>query len=166
MSTKLAHQTQKTAGIGNGMRTATVTAVSPVTISINGGEFSSGVGVLDSYVPAVGDVVAVFRQDSSWLILGATGVSLGPQPRATLTGTTPVNVAGVDSIIIPVTFSLVFPAPPIVVANLNTVSGNARSWTTKTFGASATGASLWFESATATAATFTGVGEWVATAQS
>lgn len=72
MSTRLAHQTQKTAGIGNGMRTATIAAVSGgvVTISVAGGQFSDGVGVLASYTPVVGHVVAVFRQDSSWLVLG------------------------------------------------------------------------------------------------
>jgi hypothetical protein len=72
VTTKLAHQTQKAAGISNGMRTATVTAVAGtvVTISVAGGQFSSGVGYLTSYTPTVGTVVAVFRQDSSWLILG------------------------------------------------------------------------------------------------
>ena len=77
MSTRLAHQTQKTAGIPNGMRTATVAAVTggangTVTLSVSGGEFTSGVGVVTSYAPRVGDVVAVFRQDSSWLVLGPT----------------------------------------------------------------------------------------------
>lgn len=77
MTVKLAHQTQKTAGIPNGMRTATIVAVSgtAVTISVSGGQFTAGVGVLTSYVPNVGDVVAVFRQDSSWLILGPTTAS-------------------------------------------------------------------------------------------
>lgn len=72
MTTKLAHQTQKTAGIGNGMRTATVAAVSgsDLTISVAGGQFTEGVGVVTSYTPIVGDTVAVFRQDSSWLVLG------------------------------------------------------------------------------------------------
>jgi hypothetical protein len=72
MSVKLAHQTQKTAGIGNGMRTATIAAVSgsAITITVSGGSFSAGVGVVTSYAPIVGDTVAVFRQDSSWLILG------------------------------------------------------------------------------------------------
>jgi hypothetical protein len=72
MTTKLAHGVQKATGIPNGMRTATVVAVSAsnVTISVNGGQFSSGVGVLTSYAPVAGDTVAVFRQDSSWLILG------------------------------------------------------------------------------------------------
>lgn len=79
MTTKLAHQTQKTAGIPNGMRTATVTAVSStaVTISVSGGTFSAGVGVLTSYAPQVGDTVAVFRQDSSWLLLGPTSAVNG-----------------------------------------------------------------------------------------
>lgn len=77
MTTKLAHQTQKTAGIPNGMRTATIVAVtgSAVTISVSGGQFTAGVGVVTSYAPEVGDVVAVFRQDSSWLILGRTSPS-------------------------------------------------------------------------------------------
>jgi hypothetical protein len=79
VSIKLAHQTQKTAGIGNGMRTATVTAVTStgVTISVSGGTFTAGVGVLTSYAPQVGDVVAVFRQDSSWLLLGPTSAVNG-----------------------------------------------------------------------------------------
>lgn len=73
MSVKLAHQTQKAAGIGNGMRTATIVDTSPLTISVAGGQFSSGVGVVSSYTPLVGDTVAVFRQDSSWLVLGYVG---------------------------------------------------------------------------------------------
>jgi hypothetical protein len=75
VSTKLAHQTQKTAGIPNGLRTATVTATSPLTISVAGGAFSSGVGALASYSPSVGDVVSVFRQDSSWLVLGSVALT-------------------------------------------------------------------------------------------
>lgn len=86
MTTRLAHQTQKAAGIPNGMRTATVTAVSSsaVTISVSGGSFSAGVGVVTSYAPRVGDVVAVFRQDSSWLILGPTSAVNGWQSMAAL----------------------------------------------------------------------------------
>jgi hypothetical protein len=79
MSTRLAHQVSKTAGISNGMRTATITAVSgsAITISVAGGSFSDGVGVVTSYAPRVGDTVAVFRQDSSWLILGTTSAVNG-----------------------------------------------------------------------------------------
>jgi hypothetical protein len=86
VTTKLAHQTQKTAGIPNGMRTAVITAVSAsaITISVSGGQFSAGVGVVTSYVPIVGDTVAVFRQDSSWLILGALSALNRWQPMSSL----------------------------------------------------------------------------------
>jgi hypothetical protein len=43
-----------------------------ITISVAGGSFTSGVGCIGGYAPRVGDVVAVFRQDSSWLIIGRT----------------------------------------------------------------------------------------------
>jgi hypothetical protein len=86
VSTKLPHAVQKNAGIPNGMRTATVVAVSStrVTISVSGGQFSSGVGVVTSYAPVVGDTVAVFRQDSSWLILGPTSAVNGWHPFTSL----------------------------------------------------------------------------------
>jgi hypothetical protein len=89
INTKLASQTQKTAGIPNGMRTATVASVSSAgvpTLSMNGGLFSSGVGCLKSYVPVAGDTVAVFRQDSSWLVLGSIAAGI-VATRGQLTGT-------------------------------------------------------------------------------
>jgi hypothetical protein len=84
----MAHQVQKTAGIGNGMRTGVIVAVSStaITISVSGGQFSSGVGVVTSYVPRVGDTVAVFRQDSSWLILGPTSAVNGWKAMSALPG--------------------------------------------------------------------------------
>lgn len=110
MSTKLAHQTQKAAGIGNGMRTATVAAItsSGITISVAGGSFTAGVGVVTSYAPAVGDTVAVFRQDSSWLILGrvapastrgiaSLGSDSGPYGSETVIASTPVETWKADT---------------------------------------------------------------------
>lgn len=72
MNNRLAQQTQKSSGIPNGMRTATVASFAGgvLSLSINGGTFSSGVGYLATYTPVAGDTVAVFRQDSSWLVLG------------------------------------------------------------------------------------------------
>lgn len=79
MSSRLAHQTQKTAGIPNGLRTAVVAAVttSGITLSINGstvGPFAC----LDTMLPVVGDTVSVFRQDSTWIIIGRP--TLNPSP--------------------------------------------------------------------------------------
>ena len=122
MSVKLAHQTQKTAGIGNGMRTATIAAVNgnAVTLSISGGLITSGVGVVDSYTPAVGDVVAVFRQDSSWLVLGAiTPPASGIGPRNIQTGTVLFNSPGTVGPSTPVTFPVPFPVAPVVIPNID-----------------------------------------------
>jgi hypothetical protein len=78
VNNKLAKQTQRTAGIPNGLRTATIAAVSgtTITLSVNGGQFSGGVGVIGSYAPIVGDTVSVFRQDAAWLILGRAAVNV------------------------------------------------------------------------------------------
>lgn len=125
MSVKLAHQTQKTAGIGNGMRTATIAAVNgnAVTLSISGGLITSGVGVLDSYTPAVGDVVAVFRQDSSWLVMGAiTPPASGMGPRNIQTGSLTVAISAAISSVTPVTFPVPFPVAPVVMTNFESAT--------------------------------------------
>lgn len=85
MSIRLAHQTQKTAGIGNGLRTAVVTAVDTtgITLSINGatvGPFAC----LDTILPVVGDTVSVFRQDSTWIIIGRPTLTPSPWVRPSL----------------------------------------------------------------------------------
>lgn len=76
-SSKLAHAVAKVAGIPNGLRTGTVVSVSAagVSVDVGGGVFAAG--VVTSYAPLVGDVVSVFRQDSSWLVLGKTQASMG-----------------------------------------------------------------------------------------
>lgn len=72
MATKLPHQVKTTSGIPNGLRTATVVSVDSggVTVSINGATVDQKFGYLDSTPLQPGDVVSVFRQDSSWLVLG------------------------------------------------------------------------------------------------
>lgn len=154
MSAKLAHQTQKTAGIGNGMRTATITAVSPVTISVSGGEFSSGVGVLGSYLPKVGDVVAVFRQDSSWLILGSTSPSVMIETGSVNTG--PVAAGTFSTAVV---FDTAFPATPVVMVNCDTLAGPSSQWSGRGTSRTPDGFNL---SGTGPAATFTAPWQWVA----
>lgn len=168
MTTKLAAATQKTAGIGNGMRTATIAAVSgsAVTLSVGGGLITSGVGVIDSYTPVVGDIVAVFRQDSSWLVLGAIGTSIGPQPRATCTGQVTANVVAVNNLTIPVTFPFTFAAAPVVTTNINSSTGNSRVWLSRAFGISTTGCTIWVAAGDSVAVTWAGPVDWVATARS
>jgi hypothetical protein len=166
VSTRLAAQTQKAAGIGNGMRTATIAAVSggTVTLSINGGLISSGVGVLSPYLPFVGDTVAVFRQDASWLVLGCIGTSGGPQPRATVTGSTPFTVSAVSNLVIAsVSFGVTFDAIPVVTADLN--ASTAVKWTCRAYNPTTTGFNIWIYSGDGTTASFSGNVDWTATAR-
>lgn len=53
-----------------GVRTGTVSSISPLVISLQGGVVNNP-GSLKSYIPAVGDTVALLRQGDSWLCLGA-----------------------------------------------------------------------------------------------
>ena len=57
--------------LDNGMRIGIVAAVSPdVIVTVGGAEVAAG--KLGSYQPALGDNVALIRQDSTWLVLGST----------------------------------------------------------------------------------------------
>lgn len=161
MSNKLAHQTQKVAGIGNGMRTATIAAVSgsTVTLSVAGGQFSQGVGVLGSYAPVVGDTVAVFRQDSSWLILGAIGFP------GKVTGSTTVSPAAVASVAVAVSFGATFAVAPVVTTNVAAGAGAARTWISQAISVTTTGFLLRVSDGGGTAGTWTGAIDWVATAR-
>lgn len=58
----------------NEMRISTITSISPLQISVQGGEVTAG--KLASYAPIIGDTVAVLRQDATWLILGSTNTAL------------------------------------------------------------------------------------------
>lgn len=166
MSTRLPAQVQKAAGIGNGMRTATVDSVTGgvPTLAISGGLITSGVGVVSTYVPYVGDTVAVFRQDASWLVLGAIGTSLGPQPKAAITGVTPFVVSAASNLVIAsVPFGTTFDAPPVVTTNLN--ASTAVKWTCRAYNTTVTGFNIWIYSGDGTTASFTGNVEWTATAR-
>lgn len=55
----------------NELVTGVVTAVNPVTVAVRGASISDSLGVLGSYIPAIGDNVQLLRQDATWLVLGA-----------------------------------------------------------------------------------------------
>lgn len=85
VSPKLAKQTQQAAGIPNGMRLATVTALGSAGYSVNvNGAVLTGLACLDSTVLRAGDTVTVFKQDQTWLILGRASKTRGQWTVATL----------------------------------------------------------------------------------
>lgn len=168
MSARLASQTQKSAGIPNGMRTATIAAVSgqTVTISVSGGQFSSGVGVLESYRPVVGDTVAVFRQDSSWLILGPTAAAPEIAPRAQATGTASVSFSAVNSATQAVSFGVTFASAPVVMTNIDSNAGVTGRWASRAVSITTTGFSILVFATDAVADTWSGIPvSWLATAR-
>jgi hypothetical protein len=167
VSARLASQTQKSIGISNGMRTASIAAVSGgvVTLAISGGLVSSGVGVLKSYTPVVGDTVAVFRQDSSWLVLGSIAAST-IAARGQLTGTSLITVAGVASIVVPVTFGATFPDPPVVISNIDSGAGTTARWVPRSIAITTVGFSIFAFAADGALGTFSNIPvSWVATAR-
>jgi len=165
-STRGAAQIQKTAGIPNGMRTATIAAVNGgvVTISINGGQFTSGVGVLESYTPVVGDTVAVFRQDSSWLVLGSIAASL-IATRGQLTGTVLVSFTGTTNSTA-TTFGGTFPTAPVVTTNIDVATNATLRWSTRAISVSTTGFTVYSFACDNVSNTWSNVAvSWVATAR-
>lgn len=107
MVSRLPKQVQTTAGIPNGLRAATVASVvaGGVMIKINGATLGPYAWI-SPYTPLVGDVVSVFRQDSSWVVLGPLVTrqpgygQIGPVGGngATSASTTPVAVTSAASI--------------------------------------------------------------------
>jgi hypothetical protein len=166
---KLAAQTQKTAGIPNGMRTCTVAAVSSagaITLAVNGGLVSSGVGSLKSYNPVVGDTVGVFRQDASWLVLGSTAQSL-VNARGQLTGTISLTFTSAVSFSSAVNFGATFTQPPVVAPNIDSGAGPTARWCARAISITTTGFSMFVFAADGVAATWASVPvSWTATARS
>ena len=167
MSARLASQTQKSIGISNGMRTASIAAVSGgvVTLAISGGLVSSGVGVLESYTPVVGDTVAVFRQDSSWLVLGSIAATTIAK-RGQLTGTVSLSLTGVNSFTQSVSYGGTFPTAPVVVPNIDSGSGTTARWVARAINAGPSSFTMFVFAADAVVGTWSNIPvSWVATAR-
>jgi hypothetical protein len=61
----------------NELRIGTVATISPLTVNFQGQPVACG--KLASYVPVIGDTVAVLRQDATWLVLGSSSQIVGKQ---------------------------------------------------------------------------------------
>lgn len=61
----------------NELRFGIVATVSPLYVNFSGQP--TACGKLASYVPVVGDNVAVLRQDATWLVLGSSELNVGKQ---------------------------------------------------------------------------------------
>lgn len=123
----------------NRMRIGTVSSVNPLQVSIQG-EPVINPGVVDrSFGFTVGDVVALLRQDQTWLVLGRVWGSAFPQAQA---GTVDITVAAATSATVAVVFARPFATPPAVATNINSGSGIVTAWQSRAIGVTTTGFNL------------------------
>jgi hypothetical protein len=143
------------------MRIGTITSLNPITADVQGTSITAS--VVNSVNLNVGDVVALLRQDASWLILGepvapATGIS--PMYQA---GWTSVSVAASGSVVQSVTFPREFATrAPAMSGNINTAPGATAGWSCRIINITTTGFQIFLFG---TAATFTVDVGWIAMAR-
>jgi hypothetical protein len=94
---------------------------------------------LASYLPIVGDVVALLRQDATWLILGrTTDPDTGTYP-SVQAGSTDITVAAATSGSATVTFATPFRTAPAVSTNIATAPGTSTGWDSRGINVTTTG---------------------------
>jgi hypothetical protein len=119
------------------LRMGVVATVHPLTVNVQGTPVPAG--ALSSYTPIVGDPVALFRQDSTWLCLGRTTSPVTgsfPQFEA---GTADITVAAATSGSVAVVFAIPFRTLPAVATNINSGSGSVGGWISRAIGITTTG---------------------------
>ncbi len=141
----------------NRMRIGTVSSVSPFEVNVQG-EVVRNPGVIDrSSGFTVGDVVALLRQDQTWLVFGRIWGTTFPQYQS---GWVPVTVTANTSATGPLVFARPFANPPAVTVNLNSAPGATAGWGIRAINITTTGFT-WF--IFGTSSTFTIDASWTAT---
>jgi hypothetical protein len=141
----------------NRMRIGIVSSVNPFEVNVQG-EVVRGPGVIDrSRGFVVGDVVALLRQDQTWLVLGVVFGNTFPQYQSAYVT---VSVAAAASATGAVVFARPFANPPAMSINFNANPGPSAGWIIRAVSITTTGFS-WFMSGTA--ATFSMDASWTAT---
>lgn len=119
------------------MRIGTVLTRFPTTVDIEGTAVPAS--ALASYTPIVGDIVALLRQDATWLILGRTtsqDAGLSPQMQA---GVASLTVAAAASQTQAVVFATPFRAIPAVSTNIDNGTGATAGWGSRAINITTTG---------------------------
>jgi len=91
-----------------------VAGATTVFVTVGGAIIEAG--ILQGYYPIIGDLVAVAKQDSSWLILGSITTATTPPPQIQ-TGANTVTIPTANEwALLAVTFAVPFSSTPVVVA--------------------------------------------------
>lgn len=123
------------------MRIGTVLTRFPTTVDVQGTAVAAS--PLASYLPIVGDTVAMIRQDATWLILGRTtrqDTGGWPQYQA---GTVDMTAVATNVVTTPVVFATAFRSVPAVATNINSGSGSVVGWISRATSVSVTGFTLY-----------------------
>lgn len=139
----------------NEVRIGTVLSRFPTTVDIDGEAVP--IGALSSYLPIVGDVVFVIRQDSTWAIIGrTTSPDTGAFP-SFQAGSVDITVVATTSGAATVVFATPFRLAPAVTTNINSSSGLTVGWIPNAHTITTTGFSIRI---TGPSASFTANVQW------
>ncbi len=141
----------------NRMRIGTVSSVNPFTVNVQG-ENVVNPGVVDrSSGFTVGDVVALLRQDQTWLVFGKISSSAFPQYQS---GYTSCAIVAATSGVFSVAFARPFSTPPAVAGSITSAPGSTSGWQSRFINITVNGFQIFLFG---TASTFTVDVGWIAT---
>lgn len=121
------------------VRVGRVVTARPLSVDVQGTVFDD-VGVIGSYVPLAGDVVALVGQCSnagsdpaSWMVVGTLGA---PTAQA---GNVTISFVSLAAFTTNVTFPSAFARQPSVSTNINSGVGATANWQSRAFAVTTTG---------------------------
>jgi hypothetical protein len=130
------------------VRIGVVVTVSPLTVNVQTAVFTD-VGVLGSYLPTVGDTVALLGQSpqsgsdpTSWLAMGNVQALPTPVVVEQQAGQNLISFSAQTSFTVAVVFAVPFSAMPSVHANIDNGTASAASWQSRAISVSTTGFTL------------------------
>ena len=130
------------------VRIGKVVTVSPLTVDVQGSVLTD-VGVLGSYLPAVGDTTPLLGQSpqsgsdpTTWLAMGNVQDLPTPVVIEHQAGDESISFTAQTSFTVAVVFATPFASTPAMATNINNGTGAAGGWSSRAFNVTATGFTL------------------------
>lgn len=139
------------------MRIGVVSSLSPLLVNVQGSDIP--VGRAASFFPALGETVAIMRQDGTWMIMDRTQGPDDPTQRHQA-GSELMSVSAAPSATMAVLFAWPFSSIPAVATNLNSGAAATALWESRAFNISTVGFTLFIFAAAPS--TFSAEVQWQA----
>lgn len=143
----------------NRMRIGIVSSINPLKVNVQGTDFP--VGRAASFTPALGETVAIMRQDGTWMIMDRT-MSPSDDTLKLQAGSVIVSVAAANNATAAVLFDHPFLAMPSVCTNINNGAGGTFGWGSRAISVSTTGFTAFVFNPTGAVGTFSVDVQWQA----